>query len=264
MNILVPVDFSACSINAYEYAIDLALNLKANITIFHASHNLTSATANMMIRVDDIVMEEAEKKIEKLKLDTEHLPIQVNHIVSVGLANDEIKKLTASQSFDLIIMGTTGSSNIEDKLIGTITSNLIKKVNIPVLVVPKKAKYDIKKPTLVSVDISDGEVDLSPLKAILKKENKIKIFYVSKQNLKSEVSEKSIHYLEEELDGYPHDYLFKHDNNIVDCIKKELEAREYNMVVTFNKKYPFFENLFHKSVSQNLALHSKTPLLIIK
>lgn len=265
MNILVPVDFSACSINAYQFAIDLAMEKNASITIFHASHHLTSATANMMIRVDDIVMEEAEKRLEELQ-GKSYLNIPINHITSIGLANDEIKKLVETQKFDLIIMGTTGSSNLEDKLIGTITSNLIKKVNTPILVVPKKAKYDASKPLLVNVDIQDKkQLNFAPLKAILTPNSKLKVFYVSKQNLNNEdITEHNIHYLEKELDGYSHDYLFKHNHHILTAIHDELNNTAYNLVVTFNKKYAFIEGLFHKSISKNLALHAKTPLLIIK
>lgn len=264
MKILVPIDFSECSINAYQYALDLALETRADVTIFHASHQLSTVSNNMMIRVDDIVMEEAERGIEQLKLNSIHLPVRISHTISVGLANDEIKKITSEKDYDLIVMGTTGSSGLEDKLIGTITSNLIRMVNKPILVVPEKAKYNPNNPILVSVDIDDNkEINFSPLKNILTKNNKLNIFYVSDKRA-NKIEEKDINYLEQHLNDYPHDYKFKHNDDVIKSINDELNTHEYNLVVTFNKKYSFFEGLFHKSISKNLALHSKTPLLIIK
>ena len=84
------------------------------------------------------LIEEAKSKMESIKKELEDIGYKVKDIVVVGVPYKEIVKIAEDEGVDIIIMGSHGKSNLRDILLGSVTENVIKKSNKPVLVVKRK------------------------------------------------------------------------------------------------------------------------------
>ena len=84
------------------------------------------------------LIEEAKSKMESIKKELEDIGYKVKDIVVVGVPYKEIVKIAEDEGVDIIIMGSHGKTNLRDILLGSVTENVIKKSNKPVLVVKRK------------------------------------------------------------------------------------------------------------------------------
>jgi nucleotide-binding universal stress UspA family protein len=84
------------------------------------------------------LIEEAKSKIESIKKELEDVGYKVKEVIVVGIPHEEIVKIAEDEGADIIIMGSHGKSNLRDILLGSVTENVIKKSNKPVLVVKRK------------------------------------------------------------------------------------------------------------------------------
>jgi nucleotide-binding universal stress UspA family protein len=84
------------------------------------------------------LIKEAKSKMEGIKKELEDIGYKVKDIVVVGVPYKEIVKIAEDEGVDIIIMGSHGKTNLRDILLGSVTENVIKKSNKPVLVVKRK------------------------------------------------------------------------------------------------------------------------------
>ncbi len=94
------------------------------------------------------------KKIENYSKRTE-LPMDAQ--ILEGIASDELIGFSEENKVDIIFAGRRGISEIEQILIGSTTSRLIRNVKVPVCVIPKsKRDVNIEK-ILCPIDFSDTD-----------------------------------------------------------------------------------------------------------
>ena len=84
------------------------------------------------------LIEEAKSKMESIKKELEDIGYKVKEVIVVGIPHEEIVKIAEDEGADIIIMGSHGKTNLRDILLGSVTENVIKKSNKPVLVVKRK------------------------------------------------------------------------------------------------------------------------------
>ena len=84
------------------------------------------------------LIEEAKSKMESIKKELEDIGYKVKEVFVVGIPHEEIVKIAEDEGADIIIMGSHGKTNLRDILLGSVTENVIKKSNKPVLVVKRK------------------------------------------------------------------------------------------------------------------------------
>ncbi|MEP0984276.1 universal stress protein [Ekhidna sp.] len=157
--ILVPVDFSEVSAHATRFAIELAEKFEAEITLlnsvhfdYYPDHQFTSFTGvqTMMEDVRNAMYQKMNEFVvqfdTRLKIRTE-----VNGVYLVTA----VKEMTAKEGFDLVVIGTTGSSGIAEVLVGSNTEKIVRNASCPVISVPAKASIKQIKRILVPIDIRE-------------------------------------------------------------------------------------------------------------
>ena len=112
--ILVPTDFSITSKRALNYAASLAQSLYSEIVIFHVIDVPVVTSGDMVFPVDYSSLEkEAEIQLQKDKADLlskyGNLSVSVSH--ANGVATQEILQKSLKESFDMVIMGSNGTSS---------------------------------------------------------------------------------------------------------------------------------------------------------
>ncbi len=151
--ILVPCDFSAPSREAFKLAVNIASMTGGEVSVLHVIqipllYDPTLAGASALA-VDPLFLsqieEDAKKQFVKMKnglAGTVKTSIQI----SQGTVVSALKRIIESQKIDLIIMGTTGASGLQEIFIGSTTERVVRHSPVPVLAVrTAPAIHSIKK-----------------------------------------------------------------------------------------------------------------------
>ncbi|MFW6317052.1 MAG: universal stress protein [Halorubrum sp.] len=129
VDVLVPVDGSASSDNALEYAFDLFPDAKVHIV--HVTSFPTEPTATAVERAQ----EQAEEVIKEAKLiaDDYDQPIKTETIH--GNAAKAIIRYAEQNDIDHIVMGSKGRSGVQRVLLGSVAETVVRRSPTPVTIV---------------------------------------------------------------------------------------------------------------------------------
>lgn len=156
--ILVPTDFSKTAQMATEVARDIAKKSGAQLILLHVieetSSNSGSFSVSGQIDVDGDwedrlfmlkMIEKAKKQMEKAVTDPKLEGVKVKQELRIGSPFHGMTTIIAEHDVDLVVMGTSGRSDIESMVIGSNTEKVVRHSACPVLTVYKKpATTDFK------------------------------------------------------------------------------------------------------------------------
>lgn len=268
-NFLIPVDFSPASRNAAAYAAQLAKVMGSKLLLFHAYMLPTpvSEVPYVMVTADEMQKENEELIRREAEFLHSQYGVEVEWLVRIGIASDEVKALTKERSADIIIMGMKGEGGIE-KIIGSTTTNVIRKVRKPVLIVPHDASY--KRMSIVTY-ASDFSYKTSfhlfdPLVAIIKQfQATLIILNVQLQHsgAKAEelVGKKDI---EEIFKNIPHQFVSMEDNSVKTGINHYIQRNSSDMLVMVSHAHGFFDRIFSKDHTTAMAYETHIPMLVLQ
>ena len=140
-DILVPVDFSATSINAVRVALGIAAP-GGDLTLLHVIDRdfVEDAVAAGMGASEDItakVRQQAESNFENALEGLEAGEVDIERMIVVGVPFVEILKIARDLDLPMIVMGVRGrSSPPEELLFGSTAEKVLRGTRIPVLCVP--------------------------------------------------------------------------------------------------------------------------------
>ena len=135
--LLVPVDFSACSLEALEYAAVVAQQAKASLMLLHVlepvSYGLDFTLGHSRTR--EQVRETWTKRLEELAASLRVRQVPVASQLRGGLPADSILDAAQTLPCDLIVMGTHGRRGISHVFSGSVAEAVLRKASCPVLTV---------------------------------------------------------------------------------------------------------------------------------
>ena len=140
--ILVPVDFSECSREAARYASVFATQVGADLLFMHVVHqsDYIAAEGNAVgpdwPQLVETAVREAEDTLDKMVNFLPLVGISGETQVIVGAPIDKLTEETVRPDVDMVIMSTHGYTGLRHVLLGSVTEQLVRRANCPVLVVP--------------------------------------------------------------------------------------------------------------------------------
>jgi len=268
--IIVPTDFSDGAFKAIEYAVNFAKDFGGRLIICHA-FELPAQGISVMIDISAELEKNAKVELRKLEnkinnsLSTEGISIE--YIALLGDLNEVLKTLTEQYKANLVIMGTKGESDLASKLFGTNTVSAIKRCKVSLLVIPSKASYKPIKNIAFAIDYLRPASDntLKILRSIaLHNHSKLSLINVHTDGeigeFMASVKEMQQWY-QKQLDGVNIDFVFIENYMIEDGVFDFIRHNSIDMVAMITRKHGFFDKIFKKSISAELALHTDIPLL---
>jgi nucleotide-binding universal stress UspA family protein len=168
--ILVPTDFSKISISALEVAVEIAKKANSEITLLHVVEEASSSSfsitgewrgpENWEDKLYTVkLLEKSKAQLEKLVLDPRFDAVKVNGELRVGNAFHGIRTIITEQKVDLVVMGTSGKTKLEEMLIGSNTERVVRHARCPVLSIHKKpAKVNFKNIVYATAMHKDEEI----------------------------------------------------------------------------------------------------------
>lgn len=280
-NILVPTDYSTTALNATTYALNLAKQIKAKVTLLHI-YNIPVTPTDFPVIVTSIDefessnKQQLEKHISELK--TKHPEVlEIKGILKLGFVFDEIKNVVETEKVDLVIMGITGAGRIAELLIGSNATRVVQNLNCPAIVIPPDATYKPIKNIVFACDYAESE----KYKAIDTLVEYVKILDAKLMVLNiGNPSEK--HTYSKELAGRLLEYIFENageapelpnkidysmhkrkDEDITHGINRFAEKHNADLIVMIPKKHSLLSSLFSESNTKKMAFHTHIPVLAL-
>ena len=149
--ILVPIDFSPCSEEAFRVALTLAKTFQAELLLLHVIDTSALATFNQLGLL--AVPSDAPGQKRRLRhharltvrrwLESEAAKgVAVTRIVLEGGPFVEIAKTARMEKVDLVVMGSYGGSsgNVDKIFFGSTAEKVVRTAGCPVLTVPLSTK----------------------------------------------------------------------------------------------------------------------------
>jgi len=135
-DILVPVDFSPGAQQALNYALPLARQFNARITLLHVVEpQLVPRELSFMAMESNRRVAAARAELEALASKSVPKPLLNRTVVSAGQPFEEIARIANGLRMDLIVIATQGRSGIKRLLLGSTAESVVRYSPCPVLTV---------------------------------------------------------------------------------------------------------------------------------
>lgn len=136
--ILVPLDFSAPSERALDYATALATRLGATLHVLNVVEPMNALAGEGYLislpELTDSMVKEAKRRMDDYR-DIAPPGLVFETDVTVGLAATTIADTARTQKCDLIIMGTHGRTGLAHLFMGSVAERVTRLAPCPVLTV---------------------------------------------------------------------------------------------------------------------------------
>jgi len=256
MNIIVPTDFSAISLNAAQFAARmLAGQYEATMVLYHVYSNANEAAeASAKLRtLKDQLLDESIVKIECVAEQSDDF---------IESLDRKIRYLDAA----LVVMAVNDKSKLEQVISSSNSLRMIEKNLCPVLVIPHNAKYSEIKNVALASDFNDvqNSIPLVPVKKVLN------IFKANLHvvNINSEIYVSlSEEYLEqrrlmqEMFQEFHPEFYFITTYDFHETLRQFIDDKNIDLVLTFPRKHSFINNLIKGNNTKKLVFESSIPVL---
>jgi nucleotide-binding universal stress UspA family protein len=268
--ILVPIDYSKPSLKALNYALELAESIHAEVIIHHAifPFMITEDYFEYSIVENSInaKKEKLQKFIKNLSKKKNSNDIKISYSCHIGLPCQSILEVTKNQKIDLIILGTGGTKDFNQVIIGSKTANIISNSTVPVFLLPINSIVETNKTEIVFatdfLDVPKGKSKKILIAFAKSKQAQINVLHIIKSGNMPEIE-----ILEKEfnkgLNQIPHKFSYVSNSNPIVAINEYLNNSSSQILCLIKRKHGIISGLFHKSVSKYLALHGNFPLLVL-
>ncbi|MEC5148070.1 universal stress protein [Chitinophaga sp. 212800010-3] len=272
--LLVPTDFSDTAYNAATYAIALGNSLGATRIILYHAYELIVPVPDIptmipMVNPDDL-REASMDGLNKMKRELGPLADGGTTLVvraDNALLAATIEEVCKNEGVDLIVMGITGGSKLEEVLVGSNTIDVVKHTSFPVLVVPGNARYKPIEKIVFAADLRKvaDTTPITPLKKLLRIFNAelhvINIDHESRHFTTDTPFETMM--LDTLLEDFQPVYHFIDNPDVVAGIVEFAEENKADLILTIPKKHGLFESIFKRSRTSKLAYQTHIPLLTL-
>lgn len=271
--ILVTTDFSTHSKAGMRFAIQLAVRMKAELVFFHCFQALIPTTIHRD-RIENSMREQAEKHLKKLEkfVASLYATMKVNPsgyrcVVKEELSPESaILEYAVREKFDFICISTRGAGVVQ-KIIGTNTSNVIRKSAVPVIAVPHTYRVREIKKIMYASDLENFDREIREVTALARTIGaRVDVAHYSfsskiiaaREILAAETWARRY----AELDRV---YLENFDVNVPFAAQLDRLVQKTNpaLVVFFtHTSLSWFDKIFTTSRSEKFSFVTKTPMLV--
>jgi nucleotide-binding universal stress UspA family protein len=282
--ITVLTDFSERAENAARYALHLAQQLHANITLYHSF--LVPAAEPLAGQVYwsmedfNILQQDSEKQLNLLadRLDeelSEYLSTSPGNAFrpTISCKNQEgplykyINKIAANRDVMLLVMGTH-RKGLASLITGNHMRDIIGTVSLPVLIVPENQFFKKIDKLIFATDMTDSDLDIIHALTELAKPSHadITLAYIETPGTSEDETKKLVTDFLEEVSNkinYPKIYYRTVKGIPLKAGLKWLtENVACDLFVMVHRHKSFLEELLNLSYTQKMAANTNLPLLV--
>ncbi|ERM80959.1 universal stress protein [Rhodonellum psychrophilum GCM71 = DSM 17998] len=276
--ILVPYDFSKDAENAFDFARGLAAKTKHHLKLVHVieiptAHSLgTMGGAETGYEMNQIfvleLVEKRKKQMSELEAMYKNLGFSFSTKLVFGNPYAGISKEIAEIGADLVVMGSRGSSGLEELLIGSNTEKVVRHATCPVITIKDKRDPDNIKKIVFASDFQESSkkvvTKLKKLQEVLQAElflvkiNTPSMFENSRESLKN------IHAFisENELQNVSVEIF--NSSSEEEGIIEYAEDIDADMIALATHGRTGFLHLLSGSIAEDVVNHAQRPVWTMK
>jgi len=281
--ILVPVDISDYSINACEFAVDIAKKTDAEIKLLYIYEDPTqdgpfkhttsweahekielaeaynNAQTSFLKFSDDLKEHIGKEKLEKIKM---------HFALLKGKPEAVIVALCKRYNPDLIIMGPKGKDEKKSTYIGSVTTKVIEHTKFPILTIPKSAEFHELRLINIMYATDFNEADntsLNKLLEIIKPFNtKIHCIHIDIENhpLRYGKVDELNQFLKKEYSEHNIQCKLFESSDVIKGFEDFVEKNNIDWISYSNPRRTLFYKIFHPNQLKKMVSTSKIPMLI--
>lgn len=268
MTILVPTDFSDLSKVAVRYAIRLAGKLKANIILLTVVN--ANATSQMILKskrleeeLIEIAKQDAAQLIDEVKQENKDgMEISFQYLVGFPVES-VIEHFVVDNKIDMIVMGTKGATGLKKVLMGSNAVAVIDNSSVPVIAVPGESEFSQINKIVYATDMDNLQDEIKTIAMFADLFGaSVEVVHVLPTDSAKEIDIAGIQDELVKVTKYPKiSFHVSKNNHIGEEVDAFVAREKADMVTMFTHKLDFYEKLFGKSVTRQLAFHGHVPLL---
>jgi nucleotide-binding universal stress UspA family protein len=270
--LFVSTDFSAAGNNSVKFAARYSADLASNLVVFHAAHlpffkpaiteaellQLKKDTEEAKLKELDLVLSKIYQDLG-LKRDAGKV---VTAVKIEAFAADAILESCMDYHADIIILGTHGATGL--KMLGSITTEIIFKAEIPVLVIPSQSEYKKIETMVYATDLKNTINELKCIVPVASRMNatiEILNLDAGKSGTMPDLEErnlmKQVNYDRIKL------VIQKEERGmtLLEQMEQYIDRRKPEILVMFPEERSVFDKIFIRSKTEELAYDAKLPLL---
>ncbi len=265
--ILYPTDFSQCAENALSHALRVAKVLNCKIQIVHSlDFEQKDMTTLSLI---EKVKKEAELKIQELKDKCISQDVECDVSLPNGKLSIWVAEYVSKEKPLLVVMGTTGASNIKNKIFGSTTYSIIRSTNIPVLAIPEQVETKVFSHFVLSSDYKEKDVDAVQFLVRLAKPTKAKIDVVhilNNEASKKANTQKLLDNLKQRIElteDYENiQYHLLYSESRIERLQTLIKEENTAILTLVMEKQSALGRLIFGSLTDKMVHHANIPLLV--
>jgi nucleotide-binding universal stress UspA family protein len=203
------------------------------------------------------------KRLEK------ELPGKVRYGTAVisDTAGKCITEAVANYNADLLIMGSRGTTNLVEKLFGSVTAYMLRHTSVPMMVIPQEYKYKPVEKVVIGCErleaFSRPIVDGIKMVADMFNARLVLFWLLNHEKYTQARAEEKLLQREMRTDADVPEFRFDLTHDSVEEGIDEFAIREdVDLVVVLPQERNFLDRILHGSVTKRLAVRTHKPMLV--
>jgi nucleotide-binding universal stress UspA family protein len=273
MNILVPYNYSKSSEMALCYALYNQKELGGKITLLHVMPLPLISPGEIPSFIDtfnkDKVKQEIEENINELLVQYKVDPKDVNILIQNGSVVECILENEEKNSYDLIIMGTHDKEGLVDRVLGSVSNDISKYSQTPILMVHISSPMPHKFNKILFA--IDAVTDVRSTLDLFIKFNEYHQAYTKFIHFKNQKDN-----FDPQIDVLLHKFYLDNNikftfevenletNNSLERLDKLINEEDFDLLVVVRNQSTAFNKYFSRSFSTDAIHQTQIPTLVFK
>ncbi|WP_375580513.1 universal stress protein [Marivirga tractuosa] len=275
--ILVPTDFSDQAKYALKLAVEIAKKTDSELILLHVVEIPGQTSFNTMGEATNIdgmegvfvmkMIEQGKKKLKELRNDDLLEDVKLNTELKAGNTYYNIASIINEYEPELVIMGTSGSSGVDEILIGSNAEKVVRNAKCPVLTLKEEISLANIDNIVFATSLKNDDNELAAKIKEIAHFSYAKI-HLLKVNTPNNFESSSTTY--KRMDEYMKNNGLEAEKHIHNGINEEegiLEFAKENKIDLIAMGTHGRKGLMHLlsgSIAEDVVNHSKRPVLTLK
>jgi nucleotide-binding universal stress UspA family protein len=282
IKILVPVTFAEHSVNALTYALTLAGKFPSTVTLLHSfteyedieegtTNDVPNSEENVRKREADArdrLAELCQQTINKMT-SLQDNNVELENRFDFGYPEDVILSACKDLGPDVIVMGTKSKGETIKELLGSITSDVMRRAEVPVLAVPATSTVDLEKLSKVLFITDFGDDDYISIHKLIRLitpfQTQIQaVRFTSHQpdNAENRRLGKFRDYCDATYRNHQIQFSYEQSEQLISSLEKYVAQNKIDLIAMTRRKRNLFAQFFSPEITRRILFHTDIPLLV--
>ncbi len=265
---------------AYVFAVKFARNLNTEVILLNSftvevDNAITKDKYTRLIRdkwlkaYNEISMYNQYYLEDHARVDSE-LQIKFDHRFIHGIFKDEIRKIAGEEAVGLIVLPLSNRKEINKRQLEIIRDNIFEKNRVSLLVIPFQGTFSPIRNIVFSTDFKKVNHFSQYLEDVVHFaqafDSTIHFLHVSsKEHVEVGEENEAYQMIKHTIEKNKRHILKQvSGKNVIESVNQYVGEINADLLVVIKQQHYFLETLFHHSISDDISLNSRIPVLMMR